>query len=99
MRIAKPGGLGRTVIKTMVPMLRDLVGEEPPYCPWRAFWEPIVVEAMRLRGRKASLDIGTQPAVLVQAMELIEATQNRIEIIDRKAEMARRKAESEIRNR
>lgn len=83
--------LGRTVLVSLLPMLAEANGSEPPYCPWRAYWEPLVVEALTLRARRESVDIDRQLAVVVEAMDLLDGTQRRIEAMDRAAEAKARK--------
>lgn len=96
-RTAKRGnGLGRVVLETWLPVLSELTGDEPPYCPWRAYWEPIVVEALSLRGRLEHVDLDAQPAVVVAAMEHLASVQSRIENDDRKAAAKSREAAAKM---
>lgn len=90
--MAPPGNnLARTIITSMLPQLVESNTCEPPYCPWRAYWEPLVVEALTLRARRESVDLDCQTAVIVEAMDLLDGTQRRIEAMDRAAEMKARK--------
>jgi len=84
--------MGAHIIRQVLPqMARDGL-DEPPYCPWRSYWEPLVVEALTLRARREHVDLDAQPAIVVEALEVLEGTQHRLEAADRKQENANRES-------
>lgn len=92
--------MGAHIIKQVIPeMVREGM-DEPPYCPWRSYWEPLVLEALTLRARRDYIDLDAQPAIVVEALSVLEGTQQRLEAKDRKAaadarEAARKLAEKQ----
>ena len=94
--------MGAHIIRQVLPQMVLDGLDEPPYCPWRSYWEPLVVEALTLRARRDHVDLDAQPAIVVEALEVLEGTQHRLEAADRKqAAEARetvRKLEDQRRN-
>ncbi len=62
------------VIQRMKKGIAELVGSEPPTCPWRAFYDPLVMEVIPLssyfENGNLAVKVGKDPpAVLLEALE------------------------------
>ena len=93
-RRAALSGLGASVERMRSGVLR-MLGEPPTSCPWRAYGDPVVSQAMVLRRHWANgaVDIDHQLAVVVDAMLAIDGAQSHVEALDARAERERREAE------
>ena len=73
-----------------------LTGERPRMCPWRAFYEPLVIETMHAyrwfeSGQLAIMLGADPPALLVEAIGIYHGALNHVWAQDQKAaQQARR---------
>lgn len=88
------GGLGASVERMRSGIAR-MLGDAPTSCPWRAYADPVVAQALslRARGKLGSVQLDEQPAVVVDAMMAIDGAQGHVEAMDARAERDRREAE------
>ena len=88
------GGLGASVERMRSGIAR-MLGDAPTSCPWRAYADPVVAQALSLRsrGKLGLVQIDEQPAVVVDAMMTIDGAQGHVEAMDARAERDRREAE------
>jgi hypothetical protein len=88
------GGLGASVERMRSGIAR-MLGDAPTSCPWRAYADPVVAQALslRARGKLGAVQLDEQPAVVVDAMMAIEGAQGHVEAMDARAERERREAE------
>lgn len=67
------GGYERTAasvaVRKMAEHIRQITGHEPPTCPWRVYYEPIVKAVVHLRTLAADglaeLELGPDPAAVI----------------------------------
>jgi hypothetical protein len=93
-RRAALSGLGVSVERMRSGIVR-MLGEPPTSCPWRAYGDPVVAQALVLRRHWANgaVDVDQQLAVVLEAMLAIDGAQNHVEALDMRAERERREAE------
>ena len=93
-RRAALSGLGASVARMRDGIVR-MLGEPPTSCPWRAYGDPVVAQALVLRRHWANgaVDVDQQLAVVLEAMLAIDGAQNHVEALDMRAERERREAE------
>lgn len=93
-RRAALSGLGASVARMRDGVVR-MLGEPPTSCPWRAYGDPVVAQALVLRRHWANgaVDVDQQLAVVLEAMLAIDSAQNHVEALDMRAERERREAE------
>jgi len=93
-RRAALSGLGASVERMRSGIVR-MLGEPPTSCPWRAYGDPVVAQALVLRRHWANgaVDVDQQLAVVLEAMLAIDGAQNHVEALDMRAERERREAE------
>ena len=94
MRRASLTGLGASVAR-MRDGIERMLGDAPTACPWRSYGDPVVQAALALRRHWANgaIDVDQQLAVIVDAMMLIDGSQNHVEAMDARAERERRESE------
>lgn len=75
--------------------IAKLLGNAPTSCPWRAYADPVVAQALslRARGKIGAVELDAQPAIVVEALLEIDGSQNHVEAVDARAERERREAE------
>ncbi len=93
-RRAALSGLGASVARMRDGIVR-MLGEPPTSCPWRAYGDPVVAQALVLRRhwQNGAVDVDQQFAVVLEAMLAIDGAQNHVEALDMRAERERREAE------
>lgn len=93
-RRGSSAGLGAAVERIRNGIAR-MTGDTPTSCPWRAYGDPVVAAAMRLRRhwQHGAIDVDEQLAVVVDAMLEVDGAQNTIEAMDMRAERERRESE------
>jgi len=93
-RRAALSGLGASVERMRSGIVR-MLGEPPTSCPWRAYGDPVVAQALVLRRhwQNGAVDVDQQLAVVLEAMLAIDGAQNHVEALDMRAERERREAE------
>lgn len=93
-RAATLDGLGASVTR-MRDGIGKLLGDAPTSCPWRAYADPVVTQALSLRARAklGAVQLDAQPAIVVEAMLEIDGSQNHVEAVDARAERERRESE------
>jgi len=93
-RRAALSGLGASVERMRSGIVR-MLGEPPTSCPWRAYGDPVVAQALVLRRhwQNGAIDVDQQLAVVLEAMLAIDGAQNHVEALDMRAERERREAE------
>jgi hypothetical protein len=93
-RRAALSGLGASVARMRDGVVR-MLGEPPTSCPWRAYGDPVVAQALVLRRhwQNGAVDVDQQLAVVLEAMLAIDSAQNHVEALDARAERERREAE------
>ena len=87
-------GLGASVTRMRDGIAR-MLGDAPTSCPWRAYADPVVAQALSLRsrGKLGAVQLDAQPAIVVDAMLAIDGAQGHVEAMDARAERDRREAE------
>ncbi len=93
-RRAALSGLGASVARMRDGIVR-MLGEPPTSCPWRAYGDPVVAQALVLRRhwQNGAVDVDQQLAVVLEAMLAIDGAQNHVDALDMRAERERREAE------
>lgn len=93
-RRGSSAGLGAAVERIRNGIAK-MTGDTPTSCPWRAYGDPVVSAAMRLRRhwQHGAIDVDQQLAVVVDAMLEVDGAQNTIEAMDMRAERERRESE------
>lgn len=93
-RRGSSAGLGAAV-ERIRNGIGKMTGDTPTSCPWRAYGDPVVAQALVLRRHWANgaVDVDQQLAVVLEAMLAIDGAQNHVEALDMRAERERREAE------